>query len=87
MNLAAEELNPLIPHVAEIVLGIVVFLILVFLIGKFVVPNFEKAFSQRTAAIEGGMQEGRAGAGGGQGGAGDLYRAAGRGASRGRAHP
>jgi F-type H+-transporting ATPase subunit b len=57
MNLAAEELNPLIPHVAEIVLGIVVFLILVFLIGKFVVPNFEKAFSQRTAAIEGGMQK------------------------------
>jgi F-type H+-transporting ATPase subunit b len=58
--LAEEEehaTNPLLPHVAEIILGVVVFLILVYLIGKFVVPNFEKAFAQRTAAIEGGMQK------------------------------
>ena len=59
VNLAAgdEEVNPLIPHLSEIILGIVVFLILVYLIGKFVVPNFEKAFAARTAAIEGGMKE------------------------------
>lgn len=54
---AGGELNPLVPHVDEIVLGVVVFLILVFLIKKFVVPNFEKAYAERTAAIEGGMKE------------------------------
>jgi F-type H+-transporting ATPase subunit b len=55
--LAAEELNPLIPHIAEIILAIVVFLILVALVRKFVVPKFEQTFARRTAAIEGGMQE------------------------------
>ncbi|MGI8953365.1 MAG: F0F1 ATP synthase subunit B [Nocardioidaceae bacterium] len=55
--LAAEEINPLVPHVAEIILGLVVFLILLYLIKKFVAPNFEKAFTERTAAIEGGMKE------------------------------
>jgi len=54
---AEEEPNPLTPHVAEIVLGIVVFLILWRLVAKFVVPNFEKTFTQRTAAIEGGMEK------------------------------
>jgi F-type H+-transporting ATPase subunit b len=60
--LAEEEhdINPLVPHLAEIILGIVVFLILVYLVRKFVVPNFEKAFAQRTAAIEGGMQKAEA---------------------------
>jgi F-type H+-transporting ATPase subunit b len=55
--LAAEELNPLIPHVSEIILGAVVFLILVAAVTKFVVPNFEKAYADRTAAIEGGIEE------------------------------
>jgi F-type H+-transporting ATPase subunit b len=55
--LAAEELNPLIPHVSEIILGGVVFLILVAAVTKFVVPNFEKAYAARTAAIEGGIEE------------------------------
>ena len=54
---AEEEPNPLMPHTAEIILGIVVFLILWRLIAKFVVPNFEKTFAQRTAAIEGGMKQ------------------------------
>ncbi len=52
---AAEELNPLIPHTAEIILGAVVFLILWWLVAKFVVPNFEKAYAERTKAIEGGL--------------------------------
>ncbi len=52
---AAEEPNPLLPHLGEIILGIVVFLILVALVRKFVVPNFEKAYADRTAAIEGGI--------------------------------
>ncbi|NPC98446.1 F0F1 ATP synthase subunit B [Nocardioides sp. zg-DK7169] len=52
---AAGELNPLIPHVSEIILGAAVFLVLLLAIRKFVVPNFEKAFAERTAAIEGGL--------------------------------
>ncbi|MBA2444371.1 MAG: F0F1 ATP synthase subunit B [Nocardioidaceae bacterium] len=57
--LAAEEgePNPLAPHLAEIVLALVVFLILVYLISKFVMPNFEKTFAKRTQAIEGGLAE------------------------------
>ncbi len=54
---AAEEgeLNPLLPHPIEIVLSLVVFGILFFAVKKFVVPNFEKTFSERTKAIEGGL--------------------------------
>ncbi|MEO5652434.1 MAG: F0F1 ATP synthase subunit B [Marmoricola sp.] len=55
--LAGEEgLNPLIPHPIEIVLSIVVFAALYFLAKKYVVPNFEKTFAERTSAIEGGLQ-------------------------------
>ena len=56
---AAEEgeLNPLIPHPIEIVLSLVVFGILFFLVKKYVVPNFEKTYAERTAAIEGGISE------------------------------
>jgi F-type H+-transporting ATPase subunit b len=59
ITLAAEEehtLNPLIPHPIEIVLSLVVFGLLYFAVKKWVVPNFEKTFSERTAAIEGGLQ-------------------------------
>ncbi|WP_414990967.1 F0F1 ATP synthase subunit B [Aeromicrobium sp.] len=52
-----EELNPLIPHTAEVVLSLVVFLLILFLIKKFVVPGFEKAYAERTAAIEGGIEK------------------------------
>ncbi|MCX6406726.1 MAG: F0F1 ATP synthase subunit B [Propionibacteriales bacterium] len=52
-----EEHNPLIPELPEIVLGLVVLGILFLLIRKFVVPNFEKAYAERTAAIEGGIEE------------------------------
>jgi len=52
---AAEELNPLIPHLSEVFLGSAVFLILLAAVWKFVVPNFEKAYAERTTAIEGGL--------------------------------
>ncbi|RNL65247.1 F0F1 ATP synthase subunit B [Nocardioides marmoriginsengisoli] len=51
-----DELNPLVPHLAEIIIGAVVVLLLLWLIAKFVVPNFEKAYAERTTAIEGGLQ-------------------------------
>jgi F-type H+-transporting ATPase subunit b len=53
---AAEELNPLLPHLVEIVLSLVVFGLLVFAAKKWVVPNFEKTYAERTSAIEGGLQ-------------------------------
>jgi F-type H+-transporting ATPase subunit b len=52
---AAEELNPLLPHPIELILSIVVFGLLFFAMKRFVVPNFEKTFSDRTTAIEGGL--------------------------------
>lgn len=56
ITLAAEgKLNPLIPHPVEIVLALVVFGLLYVAIKKFVVPNFEATFAERTQAIEGGL--------------------------------
>lgn len=52
-----EEPNPLIPYIPEVVMGAVFFAILVWLVAKFVVPNFEKAYAERTSAIEGGIAE------------------------------
>ncbi|TIC84074.1 F0F1 ATP synthase subunit B [Nocardioides sp. GY 10127] len=50
-----ETLNPLVPHTVEIVLSLIVFGILFFAVRKFVVPAFEQAYAERTAAIEGGI--------------------------------
>jgi F-type H+-transporting ATPase subunit b len=60
--LAAEEgghqLNPLIPASwFEIGLALVVFGIVVWAIAKKAVPAFEKAYAERTAAIEGGIKQ------------------------------
>ncbi len=52
----AEEHSPLMPVVSEIILGAIVFGIILVAIWKFVVPAFEKAYAERTAAIEGGLQ-------------------------------
>jgi F-type H+-transporting ATPase subunit b len=58
--LAAEELNPLIPHPIEMVVGSIAFLLLLAVMKKKVVPMFEKAFAERTAAIEGGIERAEA---------------------------
>lgn len=52
-----EEHNPLIPEWPEILLALVVLGILFLLVRKFVVPAFEKAYAERTAAIEGGIED------------------------------
>lgn len=57
---SGEEHSPLAVEWSELVLGLVVFGIVVFAIWKFVVPNFEKAYAERTAAIEGGIEEAQA---------------------------
>lgn len=57
---SGEEHSPLAVEWSELVLGLVVFGIVVFAIWKYVVPNFEKAYADRTAAIEGGIEEAQA---------------------------
>ncbi|GAA1913491.1 F0F1 ATP synthase subunit B [Nocardioides marmoribigeumensis] len=60
VRLAAEgggEHNPLVPEWIEVALALVVFAILVFVFAKFIVPNFEKTYAERTDAIEGGLKQ------------------------------
>ncbi|NCV79488.1 MAG: F0F1 ATP synthase subunit B [Actinobacteria bacterium] len=57
VNLAAEgKVNPLVPHTAELVVGAIAFSLLFYVLRKFVVPMFEKAFEARTQAIQGGIE-------------------------------
>jgi F-type H+-transporting ATPase subunit b len=57
VKLAAEgKVNPLIPHTAELIVGTVAFTLLFLVLRKFVVPMFEKAFTARTEAIQGGIE-------------------------------
>ncbi|MEK6649071.1 MAG: F0F1 ATP synthase subunit B [Actinomycetota bacterium] len=57
VHLAAEEsVNPLIPHTAELVVGVIAFTLLFLVLRSRVVPMFEKAFTARTEAIQGGME-------------------------------
>jgi len=54
---AAEEApNPLIPHAAEIIVGLVAFALLYFVLKRYAFPMFEKVYRERTEAIEGGMR-------------------------------
>jgi F-type H+-transporting ATPase subunit b len=55
--LAAEEQNPVLPHPAEMILGLIAFGILLFVLWKFVVPRFEALYSERTEKIEGGIEK------------------------------
>ena len=57
LYLAAEEPSPVLPHLSEIILGLVAFLLLLFVVWKFVVPRFEKLYAERSAAIEGGIKK------------------------------
>ena len=56
INLAAEKINPLLPHTAELIVGAVAFTLLFLVLRSKVVPMFEKAFTARTEAIQGGME-------------------------------
>ena len=47
--------SPVVPHTSEIIVGVIAFGILLFLVSKKVVPRFESIYSERTAAIEGGI--------------------------------
>ena len=49
--------NPLLPHTAELIVGFVAFSVLFLVLRRAVVPMFEKAYSARTEAIEGGIEK------------------------------
>jgi F-type H+-transporting ATPase subunit b len=57
LYLAAEEPNPVLPDPPEIILGLVTFLLLLFVVWKFVVPRFEALYSERAEKIEGGIEK------------------------------
>jgi len=57
VDLAAEgKINPLIPTTAELIVGAIAFTLLFLTLRKFVVPMFEKAYTDRTNAIQGGIE-------------------------------
>ena len=57
MFLAAEAgPSPILPHPAEIVVGLVAFSILFILLRTKAVPKFEQAYKERTDAIQGGLE-------------------------------
>ena len=47
---AGEDVNPLLPHTAEIIFAFVFLVLLAIAFAKVVVPKFEKAYADRTAA-------------------------------------
>jgi F-type H+-transporting ATPase subunit b len=51
-----EAPNPLIPHTSEVIVGGIAFLLLFWMLRKYAFPMFEKAYADRTAAIEGGLE-------------------------------
>src|ERR1700712_1192327 len=52
--------NPLVPKLPEIIVGLIAFALLFFVLRKFAFPMFEKAYADRTAAIEGGIAKAEA---------------------------
>ena len=53
---AAEEHNPLIPNLIELILGSLAFFIVLFALGKILVPRITQTLEERTDAIEGGIK-------------------------------
>ncbi|MBK8463007.1 MAG: F0F1 ATP synthase subunit B [Nigerium sp.] len=62
LPLASESpLGPLLPeHPEELFVGVVLFLIILAVVWKVVVPMFEKTYAERTAAIQGGIERAEA---------------------------
>ncbi|TMR92164.1 F0F1 ATP synthase subunit B [Nonomuraea basaltis] len=50
------EFNPLLPHAYELVVGIFSFLVVLFVVGRILVPRIQKTLTERTDAIEGGIK-------------------------------
>ena len=54
---ASESVSALVPKTAELIIGLLGFLLLLWLLKKFAYPMFEATFEERTAAIEGGIKK------------------------------
>ncbi|MET4922808.1 MULTISPECIES: F0F1 ATP synthase subunit B [Streptomyces] len=54
---AAEPQNPLIPHLDELVIGLIAFVIVFGFLAKKLLPNINKVLEQRREAIEGGIEK------------------------------
>jgi F-type H+-transporting ATPase subunit b len=52
----AKEENVLVPHVGEIVIGLIAFGLLCAVLMRYVFPRIEVAYQERREAIEGGLQ-------------------------------
>nr|WP_203606434.1 F0F1 ATP synthase subunit B [Streptomyces sp. SID11385] len=58
--LAAEEENPLVPPIPELVIGAIAFVIVFGLLAWKLLPNINKVLDERREAIEGGMEKAEA---------------------------
>lgn len=58
--LAAEEENPLVPPIPELVIGALAFVIVFGLLAWKLLPNINKVLDERREAIEGGMEKAEA---------------------------
>jgi len=55
--LAAEgELNPILPHTVEIVVGLIAFLLLLWIVLKVGMPTLDKSFAAKTESIRSGLK-------------------------------
>ncbi|GGZ31748.1 ATP synthase subunit b [Streptomyces inusitatus] len=54
---AAEEQPPLIPHLDELIIGLIAFAIVFFFLSKKLLPNINKVLEERREAIEGGIEK------------------------------
>ncbi|MDP9227805.1 MAG: F0F1 ATP synthase subunit B, partial [Actinomycetota bacterium] len=52
-----ETAYPILPHPGELIVGFITFGILYWIVKTRVVPRLEQVYAERTAAIEGGMQQ------------------------------
>lgn len=55
MVIAAGAENPILPSLPEMVVGLVSFVLLLFVLQKYAVPRFEKLYAERSERIEGGI--------------------------------
>lgn len=55
-NPPTKNPNPVVPDVGEMVVGIFAFLVVLFFLGKLLIPRIQKQLEERTNAIEGGIQ-------------------------------
>jgi F-type H+-transporting ATPase subunit b len=60
LQIAAEEQNPLIPEIPELVVGLLAFAIVFALFAWKLLPSINKVLDERRASIEGGIEEAEA---------------------------